>query len=486
MVLPPFYMGVHAGDWQVGAAWYRCWLEQVIDRLAPPDWLRRHPAWCWTGLKEQYASVPDGAYADLPSISESFADIGFACIQVTSWLEDGHDTRYPDFVAGPSLGGEGALIEAVDKVHESGRFVSLYTNGRIFDPLSPAAGSFPEWPSWAVQAPAGRGYVEAQGQEVRGVTVDMPPQAWDPHGRCAKESYGAVNFAVMCPSAPAWQGLLVEKLTYLATNYGIDGIYIDQVLGAECVPCYADNHGHHKPNEAWIGYRKLMRQVNVHVKRARPQAYLATEGISDILGQYFDIVQSHQDWRGVAPAEAFPMPELTRHVMPWLIQAAGPIQENDFYHLRLAHVTGSGLDIACRSIDPSSVFANRLRRLADWRQRLGPVFLAAEPLYCWVEGFPDHRAIALYANHQAVIYTCDLVGTKREKLLRLAVAVPAGSWEVSMWETQDGARPRSEIVMSAATPEDPDDSLVVLTMNLPWHEIGVVVLNRVNYPRLKS
>ena len=411
--LPPVYVRLHGGGWQGGAEWYRRWLRGVVSRRRAPHWLVENPVWSWVSAKKQYAARADTPYHELPARSELLGRLGLPLIQVAAWFEHGHDTRYPDFAAGDSLGGEDGLRRAVEAIHSAGRFAALYTNGRCVDPLSEALARQPGWADWLVQAPRGRRYRDLQGREVTGIDIDVPQQDWDPEDVRANERYGEVVFGVMCPSVRKWRRLFSRRLAYLARELGIDGIYIDQVLGAMALPCYGRNHGHGTPNQAWAGYHKFLKLVRRRVKTARPGAYLATEGISDILSGCFDIVQSHNDWRGEAPPKAYPMPELLRFTLPGLLQACGPVYDDNEYLLRLAHAAGSGLDVACHAVDPGSEFAARLAKVASWRARFGKHTVYAEPLACDPAAFPRHRATALRSGDSLYLFTADLAGGEK-------------------------------------------------------------------------
>lgn len=432
--LPEIALGAHSGDWQRGARIYARWLKTIVPRPASaPGWLQKSPGWAWVSGKGQYATRIDTPFADLPERSRRFASVGMPVIQLAAWFENGHDTRYPDYIAGDSLGGENALRRASDAVREAGRHLALYSNGRLFDPLSICAATHPGWKSWAVAAPQGKTLKESTAEEFVGVTTDVPLPDWDPDDAVAKEVYGQVVFATMCPGAEGWQKLIAGRLSRAVSKYRPDGLYVDQVLGAVAVPCYAPGHQHRKPYESWTGYHALLSKLRESVKAANPDCYLATEGFSDILGQYFDIVQSHNDWPGPCPKGAFAFPEMTRHAVPWLMQAAGPVRIDQFDMLRLAHVAGSGLDVACFSVAPEGEFARQIRLFMSWRGRLGPDLYAGRPVACRVAGFPARRALAVQSQRTVI---CASVFGETSEPLALSLDHDPG-W--LLWESTEGS-----------------------------------------------
>lgn len=403
--LPTIVAGAHRGDWQTAAAGYASWLGSVVtDPARAPEWLQSDPSWAWVQGKQQNAAEPTHSYSDLPACSQAFSVHGFPTIQVAGWLENGHDTCYPDYVAGDSLGGDEALRAAVAEIHAAQRHLALYTNGRLFDPLSQTATAHPDWPQGAVRTAPGSRFQDTLAQECTGIETDVGLPDWDPGDQLVKEKYGNVVFAVMCPGSTDWQDIFAHRLASVASRYQIDGLYIDQVLGAVALPCFAQTHAHNKPYQAWQGYHALMAKVRKRVKDARSQAYLATEGFSDILSQYFDLVQSHNDWSGPCPKGSFPFPEMTRHAVPWLMQAAGPIRENDFSGLRLAHLVASGFDLACHQVAENSTFSQQLQLVTGWRRRFGRDLYQGRPIPAWIDSFPARRIIALATDRS--VYCC--------------------------------------------------------------------------------
>jgi len=366
---PPIILAVHEGDWRSGATIYREWAESWMEKPEVPEWVLRKPHWAWMGVKGQYAKKPDRLYADLPRESLAAAQHGIETLQVGGWLENGHDTHYPNYVAGESLGGEQGLREAVKQIHANGLQIALYTNGRIVDPKSNLLKNLPDWKSWMV-----RGLTREHTQRMQKLhanfDVAVPGgDTWDSEGTLAKEEYG-IEFAVACPSCSEWQEIYNERIEYVAKSYGVDGIYLDQVCGCWSLPCYAENHNHQRPNEAWGGYMELLRDLRSRIKAINSNIYLSTEGVCDIFGQYFDMLQGHNDWDTQVGDKARPMPELFRYTFPWLIVCTGPIYDYRSDLLKLAHLVGSGYDFCTMPPERTSeAVLSRSRKILEWRER---------------------------------------------------------------------------------------------------------------------
>jgi hypothetical protein len=402
-LLPPIVIAPHSGDWRSGARIYREWAESWMEKPEIPEWVLRKPHWAWIGMKGQYAKKPERVYADLPKESAVAAEYGIEVLQVGGWLENGHDTHYPNYVAGESLGGEEGLRTAVKQIHAVGRRIALYTNGRIVDPKSELLKGLHNWKSWMVRGITKDHMVRVQKLHAN---FDVPvPQGetWDSEGTLAKELYG-IEFAVACPSCKEWQDLYKERIEYIARAYEVDGIYLDQVCGCWSLPCYAENHNHRRPNESWHGYVELLKELRLRLRSANPEIYLSTEGVCDILGQYFDMLQGHNDWDTQVGEKARPMPELFRYTFPWLVVCTGPVYDSRPDLLNLAHLVGSGYDFC--TMPPgktSSQMLLRAKKVMEWRERFWEDMVFGEFLGPCETSHPDYKAFAFQGQSYTIL-----------------------------------------------------------------------------------
>lgn len=400
--LPPLVIAPHFGDWRVGARIYSDWAMTWMERPDIPEWVLRKPHWAWMGLKGQFASKPDRTYADLPKEAVEASAHGINVLQVGGWLEHGHDTRYPDYVAGESLGGESGLIEAVHDIHACGGRIALYTNGRIVDPES-SLGHISGWQKWAVHGLT-REHTSRMQRLHANFDLEVPdPQQWDEAGVIAKEKYG-IDFAVMCPSCAEWRSLFVDRLCDLAEKYDVDGIYVDQVCGCWSYPCYADGHDHRFPYESWAGYVDMLRELRRRLRAINPEIYLSTEGVGDIFGQFFDMLQGHNDWDSQVGQKALPMPELFRYTFPWLVVCTGPLDYRSPDFLKLAHLVGSGFDFC--TMPAKSRFRevlSRSRQVLEWRELFWREMVYGEVLGPCKTSHPDYRAFAFVGEARLVV-----------------------------------------------------------------------------------
>jgi hypothetical protein len=403
--LPPMRLMAHEGDWRTGAGNYRNWFESVFTKPAVPEWCLESPAWAWALCKQQYAETPVLRFNQLPEHGGSFAGHGISTLQISGYMENGHDTMFPDYGAGDCMGGQEGLRAAVNQIHGNGGRLALYTNGRLADPAS-GIGKQPGWADWCVTGLSPE-QLEKMNAELRfgARNPDLHAETWDVRGIRYKEKYGQVTFAVMCPSSRPWREHYIRKVVDLARICHPDGIYLDQVCGAWGLSCYGSGHDHARPCDAWCGYVKLLGDLRTEMREIAPGAYLATEGVNDILGINIDIFQAH-DWgfRFGLPKSAKPSPDIFISTHPDYLLFLGPVFKNDVIELRRAFAYGRGLDIAIENIEEcDKAFVEELDFVMKSRHMTCPGLLAATPqpvpvcegICCFLFMLPDGNPVVL-------------------------------------------------------------------------------------------
>jgi hypothetical protein len=441
--LPPIQLMAHDGDWRVGAAHYRGWFESVFKKPEAPRWCRELPVWAWAICKKQHADKPDRLFSQLPGHRKTFAGYGISALQISGYMEKGHDALFPDYEAGPCMGGEKGLRSAMNRIHADGGRLALYTNGRLADPES-SVGSRDDWKDWCVSG-LSLEHLRRMNGELRfgAANESLHSVAWDRDGTCYKERYDEVEFAVMCPSSASWRRHFIGKLEDLAKRYEPDGIYLDQVCGAWGLACYNPGHGHGRPCDAWCGYMGLLEELRKTVRGVVPDMYLATEGVNDILGVHIDIFQAHNwGFRFGLPKSAEPSPDIFITAHPDYLLYLGPVFKDDRRELRRAFAYGRGFDIALDDIDGCEEgFLKELDFAVQSRRALCPGLLSAAPLpvlcgagiRCFRYALPGDRTVVLGS---AVETGTDIPGEIRIPPLaglagrRLRISTPYGNREL--------------------------------------------------------
>jgi hypothetical protein len=339
ITLPPVYLGAHKNGWRGGADIYQQWANGYLQNPEPPEWYAKNPTWAWVGLREQYKEKFLHILADMQYVSDQVTRGGVQLLQLTGYNQKGHDTQFPDYMPGENFGGVSGLQEQMAIIHRKKRWMSIYVNGRLADPDSSLTTE--QRDNWVVRT--------------------------KPNGEPQHEIYGVVTFDVLCPGASGWRDLFNQRLKYLVETFRVDGIYIDQVSAATSHPCYTHGHDHNKPNQAWMWYKPFIKDLRRNLLEIKPNLFLATEGVNDIFGQYFDSQQAHNDWIPPLKGRGQPLSELYRYTFPDHILLAGTVTDDpdSWFYIKLAHVLGCGIDFGVRDWD---VFPEDFLRKSKWIQ----------------------------------------------------------------------------------------------------------------------
>ncbi|MDI9432297.1 MAG: DUF6259 domain-containing protein [Planctomycetota bacterium] len=227
------------GDWFDAAQIYRAWASREArwwpalgadGREDTPKWMRELPAWVMTG----------GPASDCVPRVRKFAETidlptGFHWY---NWHQIPFDNDYPHYF--PVKDG---FTEGVAELKTAGVHPMPYINGRLWDTRDKGA------EDWAFSRTA------------------LPAATKDEDGKPCTESYGSketdgnsVTLAVMCPTTPVWQDRVGDIVLRLFNEYGVSGVYIDQIAAAQPRLCFDASHGHQLGGGHWWteGYWKML------------------------------------------------------------------------------------------------------------------------------------------------------------------------------------------------------------------------------------
>ncbi len=254
------------GDWFDAAQIYRAWVMQKAKwwpALGPdgredtPKWMRELPAWVMTG----------GASSDCVTPVKTFAQAigGPTGFHWYNWHQIPFDNDYPHYF--PVKDGFRA---GVAELRKAGVHPMPYINGRLWDTRDKGA------EDWQFTRTA------------------LPAATREEGGAPCTESYGSketdgnsVKLAVMCPTTPLWQGRVSEIVLRLFNEYGVSGVYIDQIAAAQPRLCFDASHGHPLGGGHWWteGYGKMLDAI----RAAKPaEAMLTTECNAEPYIRWFD------------------------------------------------------------------------------------------------------------------------------------------------------------------------------------------------------
>jgi hypothetical protein len=254
------------GDWFDAAMIYRQWVRgnatwypklAADGRADTPQWMRELSVWLQMS-GDAKTVVPEAlAFAKAVNVP---VGLHWYC-----WHKIPFDSDYPHYF--PVKDGFG---EAVKELQSKGVHVMPYINGRLWDTRDKGMEDF-EFTRVALPAATkdedGKPYIETYG---------------------SKEADGSdVRLAVMCPSTELWQAKVREVVLRLMNEYGVHGVYIDQIAAAPPVLCFDRSHGHPTGGGSWwtASYNRLMEAI----RQAKPaDRMLTTECNAEPFAKNFD------------------------------------------------------------------------------------------------------------------------------------------------------------------------------------------------------
>lgn len=275
------------GDWFDATLIYKNWVRQHArwfpqvtseGRSDTPLWLRELSLWVSGDVKTQDGQITLESLSPLKKLQEFFGvPLGYHWY---NWHQIPFDNDYPHYF--PSKDGFG---EAVRALQESNIYVMPYINGRLWDTRDRGTEDF-EFSRVARPAATedenGEPYIETYG---------------------SKEADGSpVRMAVMCPTTSTWQERVQQIVLRLIHEYGVDGVYIDQIAAAEPKLCMNPAHGHPLGGGSWWneGYWQMLDTLRAALPAGR---MLTTECNSEVVARCFDAYLTwHWAQEGMVPS----------------------------------------------------------------------------------------------------------------------------------------------------------------------------------------
>ena len=278
------------GDWHVAADLYASHMRPAFPASTPPAWMRAdETGWNgWIGLLMRFeGEAPLLRYEDLPPLYEKLRSSGLTTLQVAGWLNNGHDTRYPDFYHDPVLGTEEDLKDAISRIHDMGGRVILYTNSRLVDPASD--------------------FFARGGHACVCLKEDGTPYV---------ETYNtSASFQIACPSCKAYRDHFQDQLYRLIKQYGADAIQMDQISCNLAVFCHDKTHDHPTPATNFLpGLTAQLSDVRAIHKELNPDFFVWCEGCHERFSMHYDVNQGHGEEFTWQLGESYP--EQFRYTFP--------------------------------------------------------------------------------------------------------------------------------------------------------------------------
>lgn len=248
----PVVVGTHPGDWFDAARIYRAWAvkhslwfpKQPLSRNSDtPPWLKHNPLWCCT------SGDPQDVLANVTEFKKFFGvPMG---LHWYVWHQIPFDDHYPEYF--PAKPG---FREAVAELKAKGVQVMPYINGRLFDSQTD---------SWRREAAQDSCALSEKGEKYVEVYGKSPP------------------LSPMCPATTYWQEKISGIVERLVGEFGVNGVYIDQIGAAGTALCFNRNHPHDAGGVAsWVpGYREMLTRTRKKMRAKDAESFLTTEDAAE-------------------------------------------------------------------------------------------------------------------------------------------------------------------------------------------------------------
>ncbi len=249
----PVSVQIFSGGWIEGTKIYREWALQqkwtskgpLTTREDTPKQAKDIGLW----LRDTFPApgdemTPEEWADDIVDVAK-FYDVPIG-VHIYCWHEIPFDNIYPEYF--PAKPG---FKEAVRKLVDAGILAMPYINARIWDTQAP---SYPEAFPFTAKDQVGVPHLEL-----------YSPQA----GRLVP----------MCTHTEFWQKKVLEICERLIDEFGVNGIYLDQIGAAGPVLCFDESHGHTLGGGTWWhdGYRKMLNGIKEMIARKDRPVTLTTE-----------------------------------------------------------------------------------------------------------------------------------------------------------------------------------------------------------------
>ena len=259
------------GAAELGGGWHRA-AELYASRVsyAAPD----SPAWMresyhgWAEFVMKYENKPlKFSFKDLPQMyREVHENTGMNHLFIAGWMDDGHDTNYPNYMPHKPAGTAADIKAAMTAIEGMGGKVSFYTNSRLADIKGD--------------------YYSEGGKNAACLNED---------GSVYTESYGTKSvYAVSCPGCIEYVNQMCKVAKRLAGEFGVHGMFTDQISCNYAPFCHSQNHSHSTPANNFLpGVDKLLSEIRKTHREINGDFHTFAEGCHERFNSYYDVNQGH-------------------------------------------------------------------------------------------------------------------------------------------------------------------------------------------------
>lgn len=286
--VPDVMIRPYTGKWYVASQFYRGWYLKNFRIAKVSDWAQNAEGYMLTIFKQQNGEVMYN-YKDVELLCDIAGKLNFSLVGIWGRGVGGHDRLYPNYMPDNLMGGRGELKKAIERAHQRGFKIIVYSNGTIMDTSTD--------------------YYKYNGSETILLNERRQPEL---EFYVKHDNFTPVIFALGCTGSALWRKTIMD-LALDAQELGVDAFYIDEVAWREPLMCYSERHDHTTPQEAYTRYRvKMMHDIREKMKEKDPEFMIMTEGINDTMLPDVDLFQ------GVPGNVKAPylFPEMFRYTFP--------------------------------------------------------------------------------------------------------------------------------------------------------------------------
>ncbi|MDR0472689.1 MAG: DUF6259 domain-containing protein [Treponema sp.] len=266
-VSPECSIAESGGGWHKGAELYASRMSGVYPAPDYPEWMR-DSYHGWTEFVMKYEGKPlKFKFSDLPGMyNEVNKNTGMNHLFIAGWMDDGHDTNYPNYMPHEPGGTPADIKAGMEAIGKMGGRVSFYTNSRLVDNKGV--------------------YYNNGGKNAVCANED---------GKDYTESYGTkFVYAVACPGCREYIEQMCKVTRRLAGEYGVHGMFTDQISCNFAPFCHNPNHWHTTPGNNFLpGIDKLLAEIRRTHKEINPDFHTFAEGCHERFNRYYDVNQGH-------------------------------------------------------------------------------------------------------------------------------------------------------------------------------------------------
>lgn len=259
------------GDWYDIAQIYRAWAKEKagwwprgeqVGRPDIPDWFKDNPVWIMSNgpWPDRKPPIPtDQAVLKIKKFARFMDDLPCA-VHWYNWHQVTYDNDLPHYFPADE-----GFAEGIKEVQAAGVHVMPYINAHVWDTDLDDFN-----------------------------TIARPAAVKSYNGSLPTKHYSGNDFACMCPATPVWQQTVKDIVLKLAgPEFGVDGIYLDQVSAQASMLCFDKNHGHQLGGGSWWakGYWSMLDVI----RRSSPSTILTSESTAE---PYVNRLDGYLTWVG--------------------------------------------------------------------------------------------------------------------------------------------------------------------------------------------